>query len=82
MFAKIASVLFIMLFSTNLLSNVVYKSVTVEGRGSTFDSALVNAFENAIGQVNGLQVATKSSMQIRETVQNENGIIRRDLVRI
>ena len=72
MFAKIASVLFVMFFSTNLLSNVVYKSVTVEGRGLTFDSALVNAFENAIGQVNGLQVATKSSMQIRETVQNEN----------
>jgi curli biogenesis system outer membrane secretion channel CsgG len=72
MFAKIASGFFILVFSTAVLSKIVYKSVTVEGRGATFDTALVNAFENAIGQINGLQIATSSSMQIRETIQNEN----------
>ena len=64
-FAKIISSFFLLvILSSNSLSEIIFKEVTVSGIGQSYEEALNNAFAEAISLVNGKNVQTKTIIQV------------------
>ncbi len=64
-FEKIISSFFLLvILSSNSLSEIIFKEVTVSGIGQSYEEALNNAFAEAISLVNGKNVQTKTIIQV------------------
>jgi len=70
--AKIIIVFILTLFSSISFSEIDYVTVDAQGNGETKNEATQEALINAIGQVNGLQMAAKSkaSLSYKATVKD------------
>ena len=64
-FAKIISSFFLLvILSSNSLSEIIFKEVTVSGIGQSYEEALNNAFAEAISLVNGKNVQTLTIIRV------------------
>ena len=64
-FEKVISSFFLLvILSSNSLSEIIFKEVTVSGIGQSYEEALNNAFAEAISLVNGKNVQTKTIIQV------------------
>ena len=60
----IFSFFLLVILSSNSLSEIIFKEVTVSGIGQSYEEALNNAFAEAISLVNGKNVQTKTIIQV------------------
>ena len=60
----ISSFFLLVILSSNSLSEIIFKEVTVSGIGQSYEEALNNAFAEAISLVNGKNVQTKTIIQV------------------
>ena len=60
----IFSFFLLVILSSNSLSEITFKEVTVSGIGQSYEEALNNAFAEAISLVNGKNVQTKTIIQV------------------
>ena len=60
----IFSFFLLVILTSNSLSEIIFKEVTVSGIGQSYEEALNNAFAEAISLVNGKNVQTKTIIQV------------------
>ena len=72
------ALLFGSLWSFSAHSQIVYREVVATGNGGDPSAAMVDAIENAIGQVGGMKMSSATSMSMSEVTRGNTTTLEQD----
>lgn len=72
------ALLFGCLWSFSAHSQIVYREVVATGNGGDPSAAMVDAIENAIGQVGGMKMSSATSMSMSEVTRGNTTTLEQD----
>ncbi|MGY9001184.1 MAG: hypothetical protein ACKVIK_14810 [Rhodospirillales bacterium] len=70
---RIVLLSFALAFSSSAFSKMEYVTVPSQGTGASRADAIKDALQEAVGQVNGVQIAAQTSKQVTESYKEANG---------